>query len=422
MENTLTRLQYQRYAITIHAICVLATAIIIALIFWALLPESFRRDDSTDYLYFYEPVARNLILGNGVTRSNIELAIQNPPGYPILLAVVFELARILQLPESLLHSLFTLLSLGLSSMFVFLLSRSIWCSLRAGWISALFFMTYPFILWLAQQPASEIPFMVFFYACLVAFWRGLQSRRHAWLFFVLAGVLAGLAMLVRGIAIGLAVMLCCLLLVLRQVRFKQRLVLASLLLLANCVTLLPWQGYVYHHTGEFVLLGTNGVPSMRDGLTFAAISKDYRVDYGLPPDLVALQTQLAQELSSADTMSSIVQVISGHLAAQPTMVVKLYLLKLARAWYGTDSGNLESAILLVQLLYGIVISLACVTLWRHRAHHPGLLLFVWSIVVYFWIMTTLVLSILRYMVPTFGLLFLLLPGLVQYLLPRLARH
>lgn len=410
-------------ALYLHALAVLAISIAIALIFRLLLPAAYQRIDSTDYTVYYEPIARNIASGAGVTLENNRVATGNPPGYSILLAGIFELARILHLPESLLHNLFTLLSLGLSSVFVFLLSRGIWCSLRAGWISALFWMTYPFILWLALQPASEVPFMVFFYAGLYAFWLGLQTRCHAWLYVVLAGVLAGLAMLIRGIAVGLGVLLCLLLLMLKKhLHFKQRLALASLLLLANIITVLPWQLYVYRHTDNFVVLGTNGVPSMRDGLTFAAVSKGYRADYGLPPDLVALQTQLAQELSTADSMSDILRVISSHLAAQPAVVLKLYLFKAARAWYGTDSGNLESQILRVQLLYGLVISLSCLAVWRQRARNPGLLLFVWAIVLYFWFMTVLVLSIVRYMVPAFGLLFLLLPGLLPYLLPRPARR
>src|SRR5687768_9980101 len=106
-----------------HAIGTFLMAVIVTLLFWAILPSSFLQSDPTDYLTYYKPVARNILSGVGFVRPDGALAINNPPGYPILLAGVFSSARIVGLSEDNAHSTFTLLCFGLSSAFVFLLSE-----------------------------------------------------------------------------------------------------------------------------------------------------------------------------------------------------------------------------------------------------------------------------------------------------------
>ncbi|MBU4457082.1 MAG: glycosyltransferase family 39 protein, partial [Nanoarchaeota archaeon] len=155
-------------------------SMIITFLFWALLPDNFPQSDSSDYPNYYEPVARRILSGAGVVRQDGTPAITYPPGYPILLAGVFAMARFWGLPENLVHSGFILLCMGLSSMFVFLLAQKIW-GMRGGWLSALFFMTYPFVLWLTKQLNSEVPFMAAFYASLYIFWLGLKGHKNAWI-------------------------------------------------------------------------------------------------------------------------------------------------------------------------------------------------------------------------------------------------
>lgn len=65
--------------------------IALILLFWAILPESYRVNESTDYTGFYEPVAMNLIQGKGLSLHG-ELATRYPPGYPMILAGAFQIA------------------------------------------------------------------------------------------------------------------------------------------------------------------------------------------------------------------------------------------------------------------------------------------------------------------------------------------
>jgi len=108
-----------------------------------------------------------------------------------------------------------------SAIFVFLLASNIW-GLPDAWISALFFMTYPFILWLTKQPVSEVPFMTAFYASVYLFWRSLKDKRNVLLNLFLSGGLAGIAMLIRGIAIGISFVFIVLLFLLKKPGIRKK--------------------------------------------------------------------------------------------------------------------------------------------------------------------------------------------------------
>ncbi|ETW93438.1 MAG: hypothetical protein ETSY1_39235 [Candidatus Entotheonella factor] len=98
----------------------------VTLLFWALLPSQYQHNESTDYAHFYEPVARRLLQGEGLTEANGAPAIRYPPGYPILLAGVFGISQGFNLPEATALSTMTLLCVGLSAVFVFFVARSVW--------------------------------------------------------------------------------------------------------------------------------------------------------------------------------------------------------------------------------------------------------------------------------------------------------
>ncbi len=408
-----------RQLLVFHVIAIFLIAVVTTCLFWAVLPAALLENASTDYVSYYEPVARNILSGVGLVRSDGVVAINNPPGYSVLLASLFSLAGTMGLPDDQVYSAFVLFCMGIASIFVFLLSQENWGT-RGGWLSALFFMSYPFVLWLTKQRGTEMPFMAAFYASLYLFWTGLRVDKYAWLFMLLAGVFVGAAMLIRGIAVGAGILLCGLLLFLkRNSSLKVRLFLALILFLGNLLVVLPWQVWVYQQTGQVILLGTNGVPSVKDGLTFAVKSKNYRQEIQLPEDVVQLQRNLVDEDASMTSLSKILQTLERHFEDQPLTVGKLFLIKAVRSWYGTDSGRMETAILFVQLLYGVLILLATIALWHRRFQYSGTLIFVWGLAAYFWCMTILVLSILRYMAPTIGLFALLVPGVIDFLPRRL---
>src|SRR5690348_2988377 len=104
---------------------VFVTSTLVVVFFWIILPTTIQ-NVSGDYTLIYEPVARNLLEGRGFMLRDGTPVISRPPGYPLVLAGLFGFSRLLGLPEEAVLAAFNLLSMGLTSAFVFMLARSIW--------------------------------------------------------------------------------------------------------------------------------------------------------------------------------------------------------------------------------------------------------------------------------------------------------
>jgi hypothetical protein len=91
-------------------------------------------------------------------------------------------------------------------------------------------------------------------------------------------------------------------------------------------------------------------------------------------------------------------------------VAKLLTLKAARSWYGTDSGRYENGIMLLQILFSVPVLWGSLVCWKQGGIARHLAIVVWALVLYFWAMTILVFSMLRYMVPAIGLLAMTIPA------------
>jgi 4-amino-4-deoxy-L-arabinose transferase-like glycosyltransferase len=390
-------------------VAVLLASCLVTLVFWRVLPNSFRLNEQSDYFAFYEPVARSILAGRGLSREGENPATAYPPGYPMFLAAIFDVSHRLGISEEVSLAAVAVLGMGLASVFVFLLSRMLWGFLPAL-VSSAMWMTYPFALWLTKQPNSEMPFIVVLYGGLCLFWFALVRLKRARIYFWW-GLLFGLALLSRPIAIGIALVLSVVVwFARRNVSPRIRSYMIVMLLLGNVLAVFPWETWVYARTGKVILLSTNGVKSMRDGLTFAVNTKGYREDISVSPDVAQVMKDILAQADQIASLGQLSSVMTSEFQSHPASVAKLSLLKIARSWYGTDSGRKEWPILLIQLVYlSLFIWSFCVA-WKrggvYRVFAMGSLL----ITVYFWAMTVLVLSILRYMVPAIGLLFVLVGG------------
>ena len=390
-------------------VVVLIASALVTVVFWRVLPERFRLNEQSDYSSAYEPVARSLLAGRGFARGDENPSTGYPPGYPLVLAGLFGVSNWLGVSENAALSAFAVICMALTSMFVFLLARMFWGVLPAL-VSSFIWMTYPFALWLTKQPNSELPFMVVFYGGLCLFWFALSRRLSARIFF-LCGLIFGMAMLIRPFAIGVGLVLSAIVwFARRELTRPVRVLMIAMLLLGNLVAVFPWEAWVYHKTGQVVLLSTNGVKSMRDGLTFAVESKGYRQDSSLSPDVVQVMDDIRIHENEITRFSDFRSIISQEFRSHPIAVSKLLLLKLGRSWYGTDSQRLEKPTVFIQLAYLALVTWGAWSAWKlggwHRRFAIGALL----MTAYFWGMTFLALSILRYMVPVAGLLFVLVGG------------
>lgn len=390
------------------ALCSLAAL----LLFWRIVPADSQTNENSDYLNFYEPVAQNLMAGKGLVTNNGQPATHYPPVYPLLLAAAFKTASWFSLSTATANLALTLVSHLLAAVFIFLLARKLWSN-GGALIAALAWISYPPILWLTKQPNSEIPFMAVFYGSIWLLWTA-YWRRARWYFFVLAGMLGGIAALIRPIGLGAMVMMSLgLLLATRGQNFRLRMALVAFLLFGNLLAIFPWQVWVYARTGKVVLLSGNLVPSIRDGLRFAVNLKRYRQSVPVPDDVRAMMQRIDLRYDEMTSLSSIAKVVRDEASPQPIALVKLLLIKAARSWYATDSGRREGLILLFQIVYLGLVAIGGWRAWKAGNQSRELFFGIVLTLLYFWGMTVLTLSILRYLTPVIGLSFTLLPGVFR---------
>jgi len=101
-----------------------------------------------------------------------------------------------------------------------------------------------------------------------------------------------------------------------------------------------------------------------------------------------------------------------ELRERPFGTIELFLVKMARSFYATDSRRYETAILCFQIPYLILITTSIVRAWR-RAPWGAAPVIVIALGAYSFLMTVTALSIVRYMVPAMGLLFTLVPAWIR---------
>jgi len=392
---------------------VLAASVVIILLFRSILPASLAANESSDYVSFYEPVARNLLAGHGLVTNSGTAAIQYPPGFPLLLAGLFGLAHLTGLQESVVLLAFTLLCTALNAVFVFLLARTLWKPLPSLFVS-LVWMTYPIALWLTKQPSSEIPFISLFFGVFLLVWSAIVRNRLGWAIAIVSGVLIGFAMLVRPIAIGVGLIMAFMIWIsYTNTSIRHRLFLSAMLLLGNVMAILPWQAWVHAKTGQVILLCRNGVPSILDGLTFSANKLTWREGAALPADVAEISRDILDRSQGVQTFGSLLSLVADETRARPTTMAKFFAIKAARSWYATDSNRFETPTIVIQILYLTFTIWGSLIVWKRGGMPKKMVITVWLMVFYFWGMTTLALSIVRYMFPVMGLLFLFLPGVLS---------
>jgi Dolichyl-phosphate-mannose-protein mannosyltransferase len=372
-------------------------------------------NENSDFSGFYEPVARSILSGSGYPISGAT-SLSYPPGFPLAIAAAYAFADAARIPEHLALAAMNALCVGASAVLVFLIARELWDGQSAVG-GALAWSTYPLNLWLAKQPNSEVVFLLPYYGAVYLVLRDCGSHGKRVGCYFLSGLLAGAAMLVRPIAIGLGVTLAVTAWVVTR-KTRTAVIPALALLAGTLVAVLPWEAWVYRKTGRVILLSTNGPPSIADGLTYTGYRPYRVVQSSMPFDDVAglmgrLEAAIRSDTDSLKSMTSLARQVGPVLAADPGSTVKLLMLKVIRAWYATDSGRREAAVLAIQLVYLPLLAWSFATCWRLGARQRGLLVVLLVQVLYFWSMTVLGLSIVRYLTPTIGLLFVLVPALVK---------
>ena len=190
---------------------------------------------------------------------------------------------------------------------------------------------------------------------------------------------------------------------------RLRLLLATMVLAGTLLAVLPWELWLYSTTNKVILISGHGAMSIRDGLTFAATG-GFRPVGGFSEDVMSLMRDMSNRGDEMQSLGGVIAVIKDEFQSRPLAVAKLLVIKVMRSWYGTDSRRYETAIVLIQIPYLLLILWGTMAAWKQGGVSRQLSVGIWAIALYFWGMTALVVPILRYMTPVIGLLFLLIPA------------
>jgi len=205
----------ERYSLRVVSVLVVIAAVVVNLVFWMVLPSPLASSESTDFASFYDPVARNLLNGKGLRLNDGSFAVIYPPGYPMVLAVVYGLGRSIHLEPDRAIAVFILCCNALTTLLLFRLSRSLWGTF-SGLMTATLWIGCPIVLWQSKQPNSEIPWLPLVLGSLALFWRSHRLGDRRWPLYLVVGILIGLATLIRPIAIGMGVVLVAFLVIARS--------------------------------------------------------------------------------------------------------------------------------------------------------------------------------------------------------------
>lgn len=369
-----------------------------------------------DYVSFYEPVAENILQGKGISLEG-GLDLRYPPGYPIFLSAIFALAKILGVDKLGLIVFFNAILASLSACFLFLIAEIIFTK-RIALIASFLWLSYPFNLWFLRNPNSEAPFILLLFMAIWFYLSGFGNNKLIKLFF--AGFLFGSAALIRPIGFALPFLLALLLLLLLKGNFlKTRFLLAAVLLAGSILIIMPWEGYVLAKTRRFVLLSESGPTAIIDGLTFAVKPGEEGNRPIVSPDVLALMERAQSQRGNLNSLSKVSYFLAREFINRPIPLIKLIGWKIARSWYATSQMWWEGKILLIQLVYFIFGLFGAVCAFKKYKDRIPDIIFLLSVVLYFWLMTILALSILRYMVPAMGIVMIFSAIAVNLLLNKI---
>jgi 4-amino-4-deoxy-L-arabinose transferase-like glycosyltransferase len=394
-----------------YRVLLVILVLVVGVLWWIFFPVHWRHNESSDYFAFFAPVARSILAGEGFTSSQGKLATRYPPGFPLFVSGALAIASSLGVAESTTLWAFQLICLVVSTLLVHSTARLVFGD-RIAFLAGLLWATYPLSWWLIKQPETTFPFLVFLYLALRASTHLLQAPRVSLSKAFWTGIYAGVAALVHPIALLLSPVLAGVFSFLRRDLARNlRAMVSMLLLVATLLVIAPWEVGVWWQTGYWIPLATNGPASVGDGLTFALNMppKTYRRGIPVPQDIQNLMEEVValSHEGQLETLDAVVRYVLRSFQEHPSTIISLYAWKVPRAWYATDSHRGEGWIALLQTIYLLLAILGIVRIRRMGSQQRRFLWLALSVISYFWLMTVLALSIVRYMIPVMGLVHIL---------------
>lgn len=320
-----------------------------------------------------------------------------PPGFGYYMALKWWLTRALGLPYWTAKLFMDVVPVVLSGLLSVALGLRLARSRFVAVCSGLGMVGAPIFALASAEGLAVLLFQPLFLGALLVLVRGLQEGGR-WHDFPVAGGLLGLACLVRGNPQFLLVFLAPAVWwgLFRSGRPRAARAAALGLvaaLAAQALVLAPWSWY-QRRLGESGLMTAPVVYyAFFDGIRRHRgfeVSDALRADPDPPPE----------------SLAGVVEFHREWLARDPLALAELYVVKLVRAWYLSDSGRWDRWILILHAPIWL-LALAGLVRWLRTERRDPALWLVLSVVLYMWLVSAAVSGLARYMAPVYGLLGLL---------------
>ncbi len=369
-------------------------------LFLVIMGDAVQSARPNDYFNYYKPGAENMLRGKGFVDDDGELITRFSPGYPVYLLAPLSLSKLTGISDLALVRTFSVLT-SIFSMLAFFYCVTLIFSTRIAFYSSILWITYPFHIWFIKNPASEVPFFLFFFAALGVYFLAMKNNKA--LYHCLSGILFGCTALIRPIALLLGGIAAIGIFYLEKHSSKIRIKHATLIMLGFFIAILPWELFVYNKTEEFIPISKGGPVTMTMGFSYAVKEYVPGIIASVPDDVLSLMHRI-RDKEDLTNIADVLSYFGQELMDTPIPFIKLIYLKTVRVWYATNVMWYENYILLIQLGYFLLIVPGIALAFRNSKDRIRVILFMLCIVFYFWGMAFLTVSILRYMVPVMAIL------------------
>lgn len=369
--------------------------------FRLVLPDGAAANEGSDFDAFYRPVAEQIADGHGIELDG-EPATRYPPGYPLVLAGAFVLADVVGLPRADVVAPLTVVLAAVAGLLLHLAARRL-LGRRHAWVTSAAWLLYPLTLWTTKQPNSEVPYLVGLYAAVLVLVPLLVTGRAGPRRLATVGLLLGLAAIVRPAGLVLIPAVAVVAWLRLTDGLRRRTALAAVVLVAAAVPVVAVSVWTSAQQDQIAVLSDSNAANLVEGLSFAIDDPAEAHDLAMPGglrdfvlDAHAREGELLREGTAPDLLRTTAR-------ERPVVLLELVAYKAARAWYGTESFRYEGLLLATQVVWlGLAAAGA-----RHRWRDEAVRWFVALVValnVAAWAAAIVGLSIVRYLVPTAGLL------------------
>jgi hypothetical protein len=377
--------------------------ILLWIIIYAFFPDTngLRKLRTYDYIEQVDLLHKtgNIIDENGEILDNY------PPLAPLWIYFIEEVSNITGVSLRFMKAFWGGVLILISMVLSYKISRLLF-SRSSSTIVTFLIGTYPHFIYGILMSLSTTLFIPFFLSSVYFLFRVLgfgnyQTKIH-WEHPIFVGIFSGLAMLVRPTGMFLPILYSLLILFNKKSRFFKRIWTIILLIVACLITILPWEVIVYKYNKRIV-----PVSEMVGG---EALRGSFKYNYGeyftpidLPEDLNDLNNRA---LNSIHSTEDYFKFILKELRQSPWTMSKYFAINSYRQWYGTDAQrwNIEIINIILAVFYLSLFIYALVLPSKNKKYSIMVIRTFIILILYFWVMAIPILSLVRYMVPSFLLM------------------